>query len=102
MSILQEALQIVDERMATYGHPYDNVQTIREIWSAILGIEVSETQYVFCMIALKMGRELDRHHPDNMIDICGYMRVWEMTMEEVRRREDSTDTTDTGTEQVRA
>lgn len=98
MSLLQEALQIVDERMAQYGHPYDNVQRVRAIWSAILGIEISETQYVFCMIALKMGRELDRHHPDNMVDIAGYMRVWEMTMEEVNRLAHSTDSTDSRTQ----
>jgi hypothetical protein len=72
-TILQEAQRLVyGDRGNTYGHPLDNYSRTAVMWGAILGVPVAAEQVMLCMIAVKIGRELQKHSRDNLTDICGY------------------------------
>lgn len=81
-NVLQEALRLCEgDRQDSYGHPYDNYKIIQKLLSAILGVEVTFDQAVFCMVALKMARHLSNPKRDNVVDIAGYMWVLEKVLE---------------------
>lgn len=83
MNILEEANTITTgERQKVYGHPYDDYSRTAALWSAILGHEVTAAQAALCMIAVKLSRLCNTpDHRDTMIDIAGYIRVYEMILE---------------------
>lgn len=64
-------------RMDDHGHPYDNMRDAAEMWSAILGTQVTAQQVALCMIAFKLARESNNPGRDNMVDIAGYCWVHE-------------------------
>jgi hypothetical protein len=74
---LVEALRLVrGERRRQYGHVFHNWKRLRHMWSLILGVKVSYTQLAYCIMAMKMCRELTNPHPkgDNNRDIAGYIQ----------------------------
>ena len=77
--ILDKAKKIIyGQRQKDYGDALSNHQRIADIWSAVLGIEVSPEQVVLCMIGLKMARLVNTPgHEDSWIDIVGYAGVWD-------------------------
>jgi Domain of unknown function (DUF6378) len=79
MNILEEANDVVSgSRTETYGHPSDNLEKLRPLWEGILGINISDDQIAFCMVALKMARHLTNPARDNLVDMAGWSRVAEM------------------------
>lgn len=76
---LTRAMTLVyGERQQTYGHPYDVYLRAKSMWGVVLGVNVSFTQFCYCLMLLKMCRELvGGGHPDedNNVDIAGYVGV---------------------------
>ncbi len=76
---LEEALEIAGggSRQQMYGHPIHNMRRTAQIWSGILGIDVTEEEVALCMIGVKLARESFRPQRDNLVDISGYGLVYE-------------------------
>lgn len=76
---LTKAMRLVHgDRAAQYGHPREVYSKVIPMWMGILGIPVSYEKFCFCMIALKMARELTTpggSGDDNFVDIAGYIAV---------------------------
>lgn len=86
-SILDEAKRIVHgDRGENYGHPFEDFSRTAQIWSAILGIEVTAEQVALCMIGLKISREINRPKRDNIVDGAGYFETLDMVKKERRKQ----------------
>lgn len=71
--VLQEALQIIQgDRRNAYGNAKDSFDRVATGWSEILKTKVTGPQVALCMIWLKICRESNKHHRDNIVDIAGY------------------------------
>ena len=75
------------DRQEAYGHPLDNFTRAGQIWSAILGIEVTAEQVSLCMVGVKIAREAHITKPDTVVDGIGYFLTLAMIREERARRE---------------
>ena len=90
-TVLAEAQRIVDgPRRAPYGHPLDSQTRIADMANVVLGPKLAAklnwhdvNMFLFC---LKLAREVNAPHRDNIVDICGYARVMELCQEEEGRR----------------
>lgn len=73
--MLDEAKSVVyGQRQKDYGPAKKNFQDIADVWSVILGQEVTTEQVVLCMIGLKMARLCKSpDHRDSWVDIAGYV-----------------------------
>jgi Domain of unknown function (DUF6378) len=86
-SILEEAKRIVHgERGENYGHPFEDFSRTAQIWSAILGVEITPEQVALCMVGLKISREVNRPKRDNIVDGAGYFETLDMVKKERDRR----------------
>ena len=80
-SLIEEALQAVEERGENYGHPRDNLRRISEMWSTYLGTEVAMSDVAMMMILLKVARTVETPcHRDSLVDIIGYVHAIEMAL----------------------
>jgi hypothetical protein len=71
--ILDTAGDLINgDRAKDYGDAHKNFQDIAKLWSVVLGTEVTEQQFVLCMIMVKAARLMKTDHEDSWIDICGY------------------------------
>jgi hypothetical protein len=91
MSILTEAERITQaDRQRYYGHPHDNHGNTAEFWRSYIkrrfGLDVRLTAEDVCMmmILLKVSRQANRSHRDNLVDIAGYAR----NVEQIADREE--------------
>ena len=79
--ILQEAIDVIEERGESYGHPRDNLRRISEMWSTYLGIEVGMHDVGMMMILLKVARTVQTPaHRDSLVDIVGYVGAIEQAL----------------------
>jgi len=79
MNVLEEANVITaNDRRKDYGDASVQVRNACAMWEVILNTKVTADQFCLCMIALKMTRQMANSKRDNMVDIAGYARVWEM------------------------
>jgi hypothetical protein len=66
----------VDMRSTVYGDPASTYPRIAQVWSGIIGHEVSAVQVALCMAGLKMVRaEQAPDYSDNSDDVNGYIEV---------------------------
>lgn len=75
-TIDQEARRLVfhGPRQQDYGHPREDFTRIAQIWSAILGTEVTAEQALIMMAGLKLARlSTSFQHHDSKVDVIGYM-----------------------------
>lgn len=85
-------LQIADEiihgpRNRAYGHPLDNHTRTAQMWGAYLGIALTAEQVCDMNAIQKVSRNATgQDHPDNDIDVAGYMGNKEMIREERLKR----------------
>ena len=87
-TILEEAQRLVGgDRQTSYGHPLDNMTRVAQMWTAILGVDVTPQQVGLCMMALKISRQCNAGKRDNLVDIAGYAAVVQMCLDEKERRE---------------
>ena len=63
---------VYGEKAKEYGKMSDSFPKIAQVWSAILGTEVTANDVALMMIGLKIIREKNRHKDDNILDIYGY------------------------------
>jgi hypothetical protein len=77
--ILKEAFEIVwGDRKDDYGTPSESLERVAKIWSVILHKEITPSQVTLCMIGLKLARASSGDAPtyDSMLDIAGYVEIW--------------------------
>jgi len=71
--ILKKAGSLINgDRDREYGDAHKNFQDIAKLWSVILEKEITEQQFVLCMLMVKAARLMKTDHEDSWIDICGY------------------------------
>ena len=71
-TVLEEASEVVADRHASYGHPYDNLSDVAKMWSGLFCVDISAEDVALAMILVKVCREKNMHKLDNLIDIAGY------------------------------
>jgi len=72
MTILEEALRVLNARTGHYGSPGTNWKRTAKLWSALLGIEIQPHVVGLMNILQKCSREMSRPKRDNMVDVAGY------------------------------
>jgi len=99
-TILEEAQRLVyGDRQDDYGHPADDFAKTAKMWTGILlpklrprriigshvemYEEITPTDVAFCMVAVKLSREVHKHGRDNLVDAAGYIGAAAM-IEEAR------------------
>lgn len=72
--LLDEAKNLVNgPRAVDYGDAYENHERVAQLWSTILGQDVSVSQVYQCLMALKLARLIvSPTHTDSWVDIAGY------------------------------
>lgn len=79
--VLQEAMDIADDRREAYGDPTPNMRHTAALWSAYLGLYDEETaldaaDVAQMMTLLKISRHVTgKTDRDNFVDGAGYQRV---------------------------
>lgn len=79
-SILQEAIEVTEQRQVVYDKPEQNMDRIKELWNAYLktrgiDIQLESTDVAMMNILQKIAREVWKHKRDNWVDIAGYAHV---------------------------
>lgn len=73
-----ESLVVDGQRREDYGGPKESFTRIARLWSATLGVEVSEYQVALCMIQLKIARYVNGAQRDSIVDVAGYARCLDL------------------------
>lgn len=69
--------EVIDQRVQVYGDPVSAYTRIAQIWSGILGHEVSASDVTLCMIGLKLERAQQApDYSDNSDDVEGYLDLF--------------------------
>ena len=83
-TVLQEASALIDgPRRDPYGSPKVSFGRIAELWNSYLyakyGIETELTteDVAWLMVQLKMARQMNKPHRDNLADAAGYVGLIE-------------------------
>lgn len=83
--VLKRADAIAGENRARdYGHPWDNFRRIADLWDAYLRnrpdpeMPVGPEDVAPMMILLKIARQQGTPKADNLVDIAGYVKCWDM------------------------
>lgn len=78
-NVAEEAIGIVHgPRQDNYGHPRDNFRRIAAGFSVVFGVDITERQVALAMMWLKIARDVNKPHRDNLVDVCGYALTAEM------------------------
>lgn len=78
-TILEEAERLTNsKRKEEYGTYADNAKKAIDIYKAIRGKYAVETpaDVALFQLAHKLGREMCRHKRDNVVDACGYLKLY--------------------------
>jgi hypothetical protein len=75
--ILDEANRLTHgDRDKNYGTPYINHKRIADIWTVILGVEVTPSQVALCMAGVKIARLVESpDHLDSFVDLAAYAAI---------------------------
>jgi hypothetical protein len=75
--ILDEANRLTHgDRDKNYGTPYVNHKRIADIWTVILGIEITPSQVALCMAGVKIARLVESpDHLDSFVDLAAYAAI---------------------------
>ena len=92
-TVCEEADRIVSgDRGPQYGHPAANFTMTADLWNAWLkprfdSIDLEPEDVAAMMVLLKMARQSNRPKRDNLTDVCGYTKTWDMVNEARERGE---------------
>lgn len=87
-SVLRIADDLVsNDRQKQYGHPAQNFRDIALIASAITGKDFTAEDCVKILIATKLGRLKFQFKTDSLVDLAGYVKVWELVRTHQKRIE---------------
>lgn len=74
-TILEEALKITNgSRKQDYG-PIESFDLISTLASLITDKKLTPQDIISIIISVKLIRERNKHMRDNLVDICGYLRL---------------------------
>lgn len=80
MNILEEANNIVnkrsEEKERQYGSFDDSMDTMRDIFNSMTGLDLTTDHMFQAMIALKLSRQKHAHKQDNLLDTAAYVGAW--------------------------
>lgn len=81
--VTTEALDLISvDRAKAYGSPLHSLRQIAKVWSGILGAKLGEPitwrEVSLMMAGLKLVREQRRPKRDNLVDVCGYMEIYQI------------------------
>lgn len=80
MTILEEAAAVITgPRREAYGDAKESFARIAAVWISILKHPVSGREVALCMAGLKLCRESNAHHRDNLVDAAGYLALIEQS-----------------------
>lgn len=69
--------EVIDERVNVYGKPEDMFPRMAQVWSGIIGHEVTAEQVALCMIGYKLVRASQTpDYSDNSDDVEGYLDIF--------------------------
>jgi hypothetical protein len=75
-SCLLEAQKLVyGDRNEAYGHPLEDYSRTVRIFNAITGRDLTESEGVVFMLAVKLSRLMNKKLRDNYTDLAGYTEV---------------------------
>lgn len=81
MSITQEAINLVNgDRQKDYGDMKSSFDRIAGLWSAYLGVPVTDLDVCKMMMLLKISRAKNNNHRDSYVDIVGYVECADKLM----------------------
>lgn len=82
--MLIDAARTITERGRIYGDAATNMATTAQLWSLVLGADVTPVQVALCLVQLKVARLLvTPNHSDSAVDIAGYAAVLCETQQDV-------------------
>lgn len=94
MNVLEEANSLVHgDRQQAYGHPFFDFSRTAQLWSAILGQDVSPEQVALCMVAVKISRLCNAYKRDSIVDMAGYAATLQMVIEKRNEIQETASTT---------
>ncbi len=73
--ILKKCVKIADERQSQYGEASDGIKSANSILKAAFGINITEKEFCYVIIALKLSRQKEKHKDDNILDIINYLAI---------------------------
>lgn len=80
-TVCAEADRIVSEdRGKDYGHPYDDYKRTTETFNALTGNSLTPMDGIMFMMCVKMSRLMHKYKRDNLTDLCGYAKCYEMAI----------------------
>ncbi|WP_210416685.1 DUF6378 domain-containing protein [Glutamicibacter sp. ZJUTW] len=76
-TVLTTAEQLINgDRAKDYGDASENFQRIANLWTPILGVQVTATDVALCLTQLKVARLITSPaHKDSWIDAAGYIAL---------------------------
>jgi len=78
VSIIDKAQRVIEGcKRSAYGPVEESFARIANIWSGILGHDITAKEVALMMTGLKLHREANKHSRDNLVDIHGYVLLVE-------------------------
>ena len=87
-NVLHLASDIINgDRKNTYGKANDSFKRIADYWTVYLQhkygsmtleieLEITPNDVAMLMVLFKLAREENKHHKDNIVDMCGYLQLY--------------------------
>ena len=80
----EKAIEVTKQRSDQYGHPRKVYASVSRLWSSYLDLArpITPKDVALMMVLFKMGREMSKTGEDNLVDMHGYLDVYERILRE--------------------